>query len=390
MTGRERYEAVFSGRRPDRYPISLFIQDQGHLLNQLFPDIRAEDYDALQRASVDVQRELGSDVMLRILFDGELPLHVLFGGVNIWAQTETWQVNTTEAVSGSTRILSSVIRTPQGDLTQEFTIFRMHGQTLMYACTKKPVKEESDLDLVIRYEPKMNPRFPASIKARAERMRQYVGSDGIVGAWVPYGPFNTASLLIDHEELYSLFLTDPEYFDKLLSFCVTRFEDYVRAFQQSGLDVYFVGGNVPGGFMGRKNYETYALPYEKRFIDLCQSDGKPCIYHNCGSIMPLIESYKLLGSRVVEPFSPKPLGDADLPRAVETIGNAYVMICGVDQVNIIQKGTEKDVVEATERTAKALLGHDNCILQNADFFEYGTPLENIRAFVDTAKRCAAT
>jgi uroporphyrinogen decarboxylase len=221
-------------------------------------------------------------------------------------------------------------------------------------------------------------------------MRQYVGSDGIVGAWVPYGPFNTASLLIDHEELYSLFLTDPEYFDKLLSFCVTRFEDYVRAFQQSGLDVYFVGGNVPGGFMGRKNYETYALPYEKRFIDLCQSDGKPCIYHNCGSIMPLIESYKLLGSRVVEPFSPKPLGDADLPRAVETIGNAYVMICGVDQVNIIQKGTEKDVVEATERTAKALLGHDNCILQNADFFEYGTPLENIRAFVDTAKRCAAT
>lgn len=387
MTGRERYLRLFAGEAPkDRVPVSLFIQDQGHLLNQLYPEIKAEDYDALQYASIEFQKKMGTDVMLRILFDEELPLHVLFGGVSFSQQTENWQVENREYQNGATTVIASVIRTPEGTLTQEFSVNRLYDQTLMYSCTKKPVECEEDLDLVIKYEPKMNPKFPASIKARVARMKEAVGDDGIVGAWIPYGPFNTASLLIDHSELYALFLTDPEYFEKLLSFCVTRFEDYLKAYQDTELDVYFVGGNVPGGFMGKKNYDLYALPYEKQYIDLCQATGKPGIYHNCGKIMPLIESYKDLGVRIVEPFSPHPLGDAVLEDAVDVIDGEYIMICGVDQVNVIQKGTVESVIAATKKTAELCAKNSrNCIIQNADFFEYDTPLENIEAFVKTAK-----
>ena len=39
MTGRQRFEAVFAGEQPDRVPVTLFIQDQGHFINQLHPDI---------------------------------------------------------------------------------------------------------------------------------------------------------------------------------------------------------------------------------------------------------------------------------------------------------------------------------------------------------------
>ncbi len=47
MTGRERFEAVFRGEIPDRVPVTLFIQDQGHFLEQMRPD--ADPHDHLAR-----------------------------------------------------------------------------------------------------------------------------------------------------------------------------------------------------------------------------------------------------------------------------------------------------------------------------------------------------
>ena len=44
MTGRERFLKVFSGESTDRVPITLFIADQGHFLNQMYPDVDSQDF----------------------------------------------------------------------------------------------------------------------------------------------------------------------------------------------------------------------------------------------------------------------------------------------------------------------------------------------------------
>ena len=88
------------------------------------------------------------------------------------------------------------------------------------------------------------------------------------------------------------------------------------------MDVQCVGGNVPGGFLGRRTYDRYILPFERKYIEFLQRGGTPAMYHNCGEIMNLVESYKDLGVRVVEPFSPPPLGDADLARAKALVDGA--------------------------------------------------------------------
>ena len=83
--------------------------------------------------------------------------------------------------------------------------------------------------------------------------------------------------------------------------------------------MHCVGGNVPGGFLGKKNYDQYILPFEKKYIDFVQQNGTPAMYHNCGQVMALVESYKELGVRIVEPFSPPPArrrGPAEAKRTV--------------------------------------------------------------------------
>lgn len=382
---------ALSGGRPDRIPVSLFMVDQGHYLNQLFPSIASEEHETLQLKVIEYQRQLGADVFVRMLFGVNDPISIHCGGLDVSQCTENWDVETEELHDGTSTIFRSIIRTPDGTLTQEFTCNEIRPGTFFHGCTLKPIKTPEDLEIAIKYEPKMPESFAENAYSRIRRIKTALGDDGIVGVWSPHGPFNNASLLIDHDVLYCLFLTEPTFYDRLMTFAMERALPYMEAIDAAGPDVHCIGGNVPGGFLGKKTYDTYILPYEKKYIDQVQKNGIPAMYHNCGQIMVLVDSYKELGAKIVEPFSPPPLGDcADLAGTIRQIDGRYAVVSGVDQVNVIQKGTLDDVKRTTEQTMKAgkSCGGAGFLFENVDFLEYGTPEENVEAFVKTAKEYA--
>lgn len=87
MTSRERFQAVFNGEIPDRVPVSLFIQDQGHFLEQMRPDADPHDHLARQLDVIEIQKELGLAVFVRMLFGLNEPLGIHCGGLNVSVQT---------------------------------------------------------------------------------------------------------------------------------------------------------------------------------------------------------------------------------------------------------------------------------------------------------------
>jgi uroporphyrinogen-III decarboxylase len=297
-------------------------------------------------------------------------------------------VQTQALQQGNTRRERSTIRTPEGTLTQEMATEEIRPGTFLYACTEKPVHTSEQLELAIKYEPGMPAGWAQQAREKVQRLKHALGDSGILGSWSPHGPFNNASMLVPLEMLYCLFLTDFEFYDRLMNFAMNRILDYTRAIDEAGVDVHCVGGNVPGGFLGRPSYDEFILPYEKKYIDFVQANGTPAMYHNCGQVMNLVESYKDLGVRVVEPFSPPPLGDADLAKVKEMVNGAYAIVSGVDQVNVLQNGRVDDVKRATEQAMKAGKPGGGFILQNVDFLEYGTPPENVEAYVQTGLQFA--
>ncbi|MBN2581353.1 MAG: hypothetical protein JXB10_20395 [Pirellulales bacterium] len=384
MTPRERFLKTFRGETTDRVPVTLFICDQGHFINQVYPEVDPADYLTLQLKVIEIQEQLGVDVFVRVLYGLNDPLSIHTGGLNVSRQTADWEVSTETIHKENTVVQRSTIRTPGGTLTQDYSISEIRPGTFVYACTKKPIHSPADLEIAVQYEPPMPDSYPAKAREHIQILKKAVGESGIVGSWTPHGPFNNASLLVDHERLYSLFLTDYEFYEKLMNFAMNRILDYTRAMDDAGVDVHCVGGNVPGGFLGRRTYDQYILPFERKYIQFVQQRGTPAMYHNCGQIMNLVESYKDLGVRVVEPFSPPPLGDADLKRAKQLVGDAYVILGGVDQVNVLQQGTVEQIRRTTEETLEIGKPGGRFILQSADFLEYGTPLENLEAYVQTA------
>jgi len=237
---------------------------------------------------------------------------------------------------------------------------------------------------VAKVYPSVDPLDYSTINLKSIELNKQLGENGILGIWVPSGPFNQASLIYDLTDLYTLYMTDYPLYEKLMSFSMERILGYAKVMKEANPDVLIVGGNVPGGFVGPQVYDQYILPFEKQYIDYCQEGGIPAMYHNCGQIMSLLESYKKLGVCSVEPFSPPPGGDADMVKAKEIVDGEYVMVGGVDKLELLLHGTVDQVKKEVAGIANIVKPGGNHILQNADSLEYETPIENVRVYVETA------
>ncbi len=131
---------MIRGELPDRVPVTLFICDGGHFLNQLYPDIDFWDYERLQLKVIEVQKQFGSDVFVLLLYGVNDPLFIHMGGLNVAARSDNWDVATEEFLHGNTRIQRSTIRTPAGTLTQDFSISEVRPGTFVFACTREPIQ----------------------------------------------------------------------------------------------------------------------------------------------------------------------------------------------------------------------------------------------------------
>ena len=384
MTSRERIIGALEGKEIDRLPVTLFIVDEGHFLKQVRPDLDIFDYMENKKRCIDLHRELGVDVHLR-MWNGCFPLWLQTGGINTDASTKDWQVDLKKRKTGESIITHAVVTTPDGTIEQEYTISQVAPGTYHYACTKKPIQSLRDMELVEAYEPSVPPDYKDYLGNLVTRTKEYLGEDGVVSLWIPGGVFNHASRLIDLDQLYMIFITEPDYYKALMEFCLKRTRPWLEAQLSTDLDIVNIGGNVGGGFLGKVTFDEYILPYEKRYINFVKSTGKYTQYHNCGEVMVLLDSYKTLGSDIIEPFSPPPLGDADLTEVVKRAENAFAIVGNIDQVNVLQKGSPDLAREKVKDVCELGKQYPRFVLQTADFLEYDTPLENVKAYVKAGK-----
>ena len=385
MNSRERLLKALKGEKTDRVPVTLFIQSQGHFATQLEPSADPWDFDAAQKRIIDFQRKLGLDVHVRMLFfNSHDPVFAHWDLLNFQNETKDWKVKITKESAGSTAKYHHLISTPEGELSQIFCVNEERPGIFMFGSTEPPIKTPDDLKIAMKYEPEYSKETKQKMKESVASVREYLGDDGIISAWTNGGLFSNVAGLIDQTELYSLFLEDEGYYDDLMRFAKKRVFHYTDAVLDTGVDAICVRGNAAGGFIGNRCFEEYVLPYEREYIAYCQRNGTPVIYHNCGKAMELLPSYLKLGAMNMEPWSPSPLGDGNLDKVHKALHGEFSVTSGVDQVNVIQNGSIEDVRKTTLEIMENGKKFDSFIMQNVDFLEFGTPIENVEEYAKTA------
>ncbi len=386
MSVRELLLRALNQQPIERIPVSPFIH-----VNYVKEFFGSQDVDAVE-GTIEVYDHFGFDLMHRNCtpaYDGGVGSYAVgidAGELEV-IETPQWKVNTDIARQGRDETTTTVVTTPEGELSQVWNVRWVHEYDTEVGLTEFPIKSECDLELCKRYMPPVGVADTSDIR----RAKELVGDRGVVAPWIQ-GAFNLVSLYYRKPDEFLMdALLRPEFYHELMEFFLSRYLEFVVQMIDAGADVLGIGGNVANGkLVGPDFFARYIAPYERRLVDFIQSRGVIALYHNCGYSGRLLELYPALGFRAYESLTPLPYGDTVLERALEVFQPGTITLLGnIDQVDLLRYGTEQEIEAAVRQTLQAAQewgGH--FILATSDYFNEDTPHDNVHLLAEVGRKYA--
>lgn len=154
------------------------------------------------------------------------------------------------------------------------------------------------------------------------------------------------------------------------------------------LDIVFISddmGMQDNLLISLESWEIHFKPRLRAWCDLIHQYGKKVLYHTDGAVLPLIPGLIECGIDILNPIQHVCPG-MDRANLKQEFGDKLIFHGGVENQKILPMGTAAEVAEETRKCMETL-GKDGgyicCSCHNA---QAGTPVENILAMIDTAKK----
>jgi uroporphyrinogen decarboxylase len=303
-------------------------------------------------------------------------------GATLPVDSPQWRVETVERKEGDVTRTEVTVITPEGELH-----WQLESNPYTGWLTQHPIKELEQIRLVDKYWP-----APCIDVERVQAVRQQVGERGVVEGeplgWRQPGPWQDACEWVGTQRMILETYDHPAWAHEFMEILARKRLETIESMRGASYDVMLTGGGAASStVISPKLHEEYCLPYDRRIHEALHSLGFKISYHTCGGMMPILEIIASNGCDCMEPFAPAAVGgDADLAQAKRRIGGRVCIKGGIDQVNVLERGTP-DQVRAAVRQAFADAGPGGgFILSTSDHF-YHAPVENIRAYADAAREC---
>ncbi len=375
-TPRERLLTTLSGERPDRPPVSPFVQDE--YLAWYYPDKAAVDRVTDAKALAD---ELDFDLIAKPkLYEKPYYLRHSLPG---------WALSRTQHREGGNLVDVLEITTPGGVLREE-AVGPDAGSAsagIHKAVRKHLLDSEEARERFRRYLPEPTPEIFDAIRAQAREWRAVMGERGVLAPWGPGGVFNLACELCGIEDLVMAPYDDEDEYEEFMGWLTDSILPEARVLAASGVECVGIQGNMANAaVMSPDFFHEHVQPHEQRYIDALHGEGAYTVYHNCGHARRFYPLYREMGMTVWETVSPPPQGDNDLAEAKAAVGDRLCLLGNLDQIDFLKTASPADVARATRRLLEIGSPGGRYIFSTSDFLEKNTPLENVRAMIDTARQ----
>ena len=237
------------------------------------------------------------------------------------------------------------------------------------------LKTEADVDALRFPDIRKESRLPLILSV-VERLVNYPGRAVPVLPLVE-APFTNCARMLSTEKMMRAVLKNRPLIEKLLDKVTELLSQFGRAVGELGADGIIIADPVGSSTMvSARIYEQLVLPHLKRFIESLRI---PAILHVCGDTEPILDMMADSGARILS------LDQCmDLPKAKERVTGRCGVGGNVDPVNVLLLGTVEDVKRETLRCLKQG-GKKGYVLMAGCAVAPRTPIENIKAMIDTAR-----
>jgi len=338
MTLRERVEAVFDGRRPDRVPWQprceewfVWHQKRNSLPRQF------------QNASmIDFYRELGCSVRPYWLFNPAIQIE--YDGVDIEYVNEE-----------NTEIIR--YRTVKGTLVQKNL-----KTDLLWAIREFPVKSVKDISILEQML--LSQRVKFERQAYDEGLQQ-LNDLSVPMIFIPRTPLQRLFIEYLGYERTIFFLQDhPQKMEHLINVIMETDDLLFDVVIKCPIQVINFGDNVDSNMLSPQLFEKYLLDYYQRRCAELHAAGKFVFPHWDGCVKPLLPYLRDIDFDGVEALTPLPQGDVTLAEVREAMPQRMVLIDGIPATHFLAQ-TSFDELETFVREIIDMFG-DKLILGISD------------------------
>ncbi|NPV53934.1 MAG: hypothetical protein HPY71_10475 [Firmicutes bacterium] len=372
MTPKERLLRALNREKPDRLPATVHSW-MTYYLNHYLGGV--DQFEAYRRFGLDPViyytkfKEAPVGPSLELLF------FELFEGPN-WHVA--YQMIRQE---GDITEYAFEIETPGGKLTKKMA-------TNQYTAwvTEYPIKELEQIEIVRKYMP-----VPELDKEAINAVYDKLGDDGILRSYVAGnqpGIWQDACTMVGTQEMIFHAIDNPGWVHEFLRILLERKLAFVESMKGVKYDlIENGGGDASSTVISPKMFEEFCLPYDRQVHKALHDLGFKVTYHTCGGMMPILEKIVANGCDASETLSPPDMGgDVDLREVKRRIGDKVCLIGGMDQYNILGRGTPEMVRAAVRKCFEEAGPGGGYIMMPCDHF-FHAPVENIQAYADAAREC---
>ena len=370
MTNRERLLTVLRGEIPDCVPVCPDFSNMVpcRLTGRPFWDVYLFRDPPLWRAHLDATKLLGNDAGFE-LYD--------FGPVDV--------------VDGSRPLTEERIVYRDADVivTQLFDpgTGAWSPRATAYPVANPPVENVDP----VRYGVPRPPRDWEPVSRRPQKegyelwrsIREEMGESGIVGMSSGFGTF----VLSGEADVYSFHDNPRPWIEKIERMTADSLQ---RLDAIAGLpvkpDFVMCGGSGTLIFQTPSFVREHLLPGLKKVTRRAKEIGVFSHVHSCGPERELVDMVvEATDLTVIDPLEIPPMGNCDLAEIKRRYGDRIVLKGNLHTTQVMLRGSVEEVARASREAIDAAKAGGRFILSTGDQCGRDTPLENIRAMIETAR-----
>ena len=193
----------------------------------------------------------------------------------------------------------------------------------------------------------------------------------------------TYSKLRGREQAMTDFYERPDFVSAVIDMQAEMAIRQAEKLLLTGIDAFYIGDpDASASLISPQHFERFCLPAYQKFCRHFENTDILIYIHICGKVGPILELMAETGVDTIEPLDP--LGSVEVADAKKRVGERVALMGGVNTLTL-SDGTAKDVhIESIRKCREG--GPAGYILAAGDMVPPKTPLENLQAMVDVAKK----
>jgi uroporphyrinogen decarboxylase len=195
-------------------------------------------------------------------------------------------------------------------------------------------------------------------------------------------PFSLASMMRGAQTwMLDLMMGTGDQINFLLEYCLDAGSQFIRLMTQTGCHMVSNGDSPAGPEMISSDmYVKYALPFEKRLVEVAHDEGVKYALHICGNTDVILEKMLTTGADAME-LDYK----TDIRKIYDAFHDRTTLIGTIDPSGVLALGTTGEVRKKTGELLDIYRNSNRFILNAGCAIPPTTPSENIKAMIETAR-----